>query len=85
MVQLSHPHMTTGETIALIIWSFVDIVTSLLFNILSRFVIAFLLRSKHLVYSDFGAQENKICHCFQLIIILIIVKNKTVSRGKLLK
>ena len=76
--------MTTGETIALIIWSFVDIVTSLLFNILSRFVIAFLLRSKHLVYSDFGAQENKICHCFQLIII-IIVKNKTVSRGKLLK
>ena len=71
MVQLSHPHMTTGETIALVIRSFVGIVTSLLFDMLSRFVIAFLLRSKCLVYSDFVAQENEICHCFQLIIILI--------------
>ena len=71
MVQLSHPHMTTGETIAVVIRSFVGIVTSLLFNMLSRFVIAFLLRSKRLVYSDFVAQENEICHCFQLIIILI--------------
>ena len=46
MVQLSHPYMTTGKTIALTIWTFVSKVMSLLFNILSRFVIAFLPRSK---------------------------------------
>ena len=51
IVQLSHPYMTTGKTIALTIWTFVDRVTSLLFNILSRFVIAFLPRSKHLLIS----------------------------------
>ena len=48
IVQLSHPYMTTGKTIALTIWTFVGKVISLLFNILSRFVIAFLSRSKHL-------------------------------------
>ena len=42
MVQLSHPCMTTGKIIVLTIWTFVNKVTSLLFNILSRFVIAFL-------------------------------------------
>ena len=46
MVQLSHPYMTTGKIIAVIIWIFVGKVVSLLFNILSRFVIAFLPRSK---------------------------------------
>ena len=51
MVQLSHSYMTTGKTIALTIWTFVGKVTSLLFNILSRFVIAFLPRSKHLLIS----------------------------------
>ena len=49
MVQLSHPYMTTGKTIALTIWTFVGKVMSLLFNMLSRFVIAFLPRSKHLL------------------------------------
>ena len=49
MVQLSHLYMTTGKTIALIIWTFVGEVMSLLFNTLSRFVIAFLPRSKHLL------------------------------------
>ena len=49
-VQLSHPYMTTGKTIALTSWTFVGKVTSLLFNMLSRVVIAFLLRSKcHLI------------------------------------
>ena len=48
MVQLSHPYMTTGKTIALMIWTFVGQLISLLFNTLSRFVIAFLPRSKHL-------------------------------------
>ena len=47
MVQFSHPYMTAGKTIALTIWTFVSKVISLLFNILSRFVIAFLPRSKH--------------------------------------
>ena len=51
MVQLSHPYMTTGKAIALTVWIFVGKVISLLFNILSRFVIAFLRRSKHLLIS----------------------------------
>ena len=51
MVQLSHPYMTTVKTIALIIWIFVSKVMSLLFNMLSRFVIAFLQRNKHLLIS----------------------------------
>ena len=47
MVRLSHPYMTTGETIVLTIWTFVGKVMSLLFSILSSFVIAFLPKSKH--------------------------------------
>ena len=50
-VQLSHVYMTTGKTIALTIWTFVGKVMSLLFNTLSRFVIAFLPRSKCLLIS----------------------------------
>ena len=71
IVQLSHPYMTTGKTIALTRWTFVDKVMSLLFNMLSRLVIAFLPRSKPFnfmaavtICSDFGAQENEVCHCF---------------------
>ena len=62
--------MTIGKTIALTRWTFVGKVMSLLFNILSMLVIAFLPRRKHLnfmaavtICSDFGAQENKICNC----------------------
>ena len=70
-VQLSHPYMTTGKTIALTRQTFVGKVKSLLFNILSRLVIAFLPRSKHLLISwlqspsavIFGAQKNKVSHC----------------------
>ena len=51
MVQLFHPYMTTGKTIALTIQAFVGKVMSLLFNTLSRFVIAFLPRIKHLLIS----------------------------------
>ena len=50
-VQLSHPYMTTGKTIALTRWTFVDKVMSLLFNMLSMFVITFLPRSKRLLIS----------------------------------
>ena len=51
MVQLSHPYMTTGKTIALTIWTFVGKVMSLLFNMLSRLVINFLPRRKCLLIS----------------------------------
>ena len=51
IVQLSHPYMTTGKTIALTRWTFVGKVMSLLFNILSRLVITFLPRSKRLLTS----------------------------------
>ena len=51
MVQLLHPYMAAGKTIALTRWTFVGKVMSLLFNMLSRFVIAFLLRSKCLLIS----------------------------------
>ena len=50
-VQLSHPYMTTGKTIALTRWTFVGKVISLLLNMLSRLVITFLSRSKHLLLS----------------------------------
>ena len=72
-VQFSHPYMTTGKTIALTGRTLVGNVMSLLFNMLSRLVIAFLPRSKHLSFnfmaaiticSDFGAPQNKVCHCF---------------------
>ena len=71
MVQLSHPYMTTGKTIPLATQTFVTKIVLLLFNTLSRSVVAFLPKNKCLnfmlavtVHSDFGAQENKICHCF---------------------
>ena len=71
MVQLSDPYMTTEKTIALTRRTFVGKLMSLLFNMLSRLVITFLPRSKCLnfraavtICNDFGAPENKICHCF---------------------
>ena len=51
IVQLSHPYMTTGKTLALTRWTFVGKVMSLLFNMLSRLVITFLPRSKRLLIS----------------------------------
>jgi len=84
MVQLSYPYMTTGQTTTVIIWTFVGKVTSLLLNMVSGFVIAFLPRSKYLliswllisitVCSDFGAQENKICHSFHFSLHLFATK-----------
>ena len=70
MVQCSHPYMTTRKIIALIRYSCQQVM-SLLFNMLSTLVIAFLLRSKCLlisaavtICSDSGDQEIKACHCF---------------------
>ena len=51
IVQLSHPYMTTGKTIALTRWTFVGKVMSLLFNMLSRLVVVFLPRNKHSLIS----------------------------------
>ena len=51
MVQLSHPYMTRGKSIALTRWTFVSKVTSVLFNMLSRLVIAFLPKRKSLLIS----------------------------------
>ena len=51
IVQFSHPYMTTGKTIALTRWTFVDKVMSLLFDVLSRLAITFLPRSNHLLIS----------------------------------
>ena len=73
----SHLYMTTGKAIDMTIQTFVGKVMSLLFNVLFRLVIPFLPRSKHLfmaavtVCSDFGVQENKICHCFHFFPIYL--------------
>ena len=72
IVQLSHPYMTTGKTIALTRWTFVGKKQmSLLFNMVSRLVITFLPRSNCLnfmaavtICSDFRVPQNKVCHCF---------------------
>ena len=72
MVQLSHPYMTTGKTIALTRLTFVGEVMSLLFNMLSRLVIVFLPRSKHLLISWLQSPsavileppKNKVSQCF---------------------
>ena len=72
MVQLLHPYMTTGKTVSLTRQTFVGKVMSLLFNMLSRFIIAFPPKEQVsfnfmaviTICRDFGAQENKVCHCF---------------------
>ena len=71
ILQLSHPYMTTGKTIALTRWTFVGKVMSLLFNMLSRFVITFLPKSKRLLISWLQSPsavilepQNTLSHCF---------------------
>ena len=72
IVQLLHPYTTTGKTIALTWWTFVDKVMCPLFNMLSRLVITLLPRSKHLLISWLQSpsavilepQKNKVWHCF---------------------
>ena len=72
IVQLSHPYMTTGKTIALTRWTFVDKLMSLLFNMLSRLAITCISRSKRLLISWLQSpsavilepQKNKVSHCF---------------------
>ena len=78
MVQLSRPYATTGKTIALTIWTFVSKMMPLLFNMLSRFIIVFLPRSKSFSFVAavtstviFGRQENKVSHCFHCFSIYL--------------
>ena len=78
-VQLSHPYMTTGKTIALTRWTFVGKVISLLFNMLFRLVITFLPRSKCLLISLLQSPsavileppKNKVSHCFHCFSIYL--------------
>ena len=82
LVQISHPNMTTGKTIALTRQTFVVKVMSLFFN-MSRLVITFLPRSLFnfmaavTICSDFGAQENKVCHCFHCFPIYLPCRDGT--------
>ena len=79
MVQLSHPYMTTGKIIALTTQTFIGKVMSLLFNMLSRFVIAFLPRSKHLSFSwlqsmssviwELKKMKSHYFHCFPIYLL----------------
>ena len=71
-VQLSHPYMTTGKAIALTRWTFVGKVISQLFNMLSRLVITFLPRSKHLLISWLQSPSA-------VILELLQIKSDTVS------
>ena len=89
MVQLSHPYVTTGKTIALTIWTFVGKVMSLLFNTPSRFFIAFPPRNVSFnfmtavtIRSAFGAQENKICHCFHSLPLLLNYEERKQKKEK---
>ena len=74
-VQLSHPYRTTGKTTALTRWTFVGKVMSLLLNMLSRLVIAFLSNSKRLLISwlqlpfvvILETKKNKVCHSFHCL------------------
>ena len=84
IVQLSHPYMTTGKTIVLTRWTFVDKVMSLLFNMLSRLVITFLPRSKHVSISWLQSQsavilepQNKISHCFHCFPVYLPLSDGT--------
>ena len=84
MVQLTHPYMTTGKIIALTRQTFVGKLISLLFNMLSKLVIAFLPTSERpqfmtavTICSDFRAPQNKVCHCFHCFPIYLPRNDRT--------
>ena len=85
IVQFSHPYVTTGKTTALMRWTFVGKVMSLLFNMLSRLVITFLPRSKCLLISWLQSPsavileppQNKVSHCFHCFPIYLPLSNET--------
>ena len=77
-VQLSHPYMTTGKTLALTTWTFVDKILSLLFNTLSRFVIAFLPRSMHLLISWLQSRSTVILESKKIKSVTICTVSPTI-------
>ena len=81
VVQLSPPYMTTGKTIALIIQMFVDKVMSLLFNMLSRFIIAFLPRSKYLLISWLQSPSAVIWEPKKIKSVIISIVSPSICHG----
>ena len=81
IVQLSHPYMTTGKTIALTRWTFVGKVMSLLFSMLSRLVIAFLPRSKCLLISRLQSPSAVILEPPKIKSITVSIVSPSVCHG----
>ena len=79
MVQLSHPYMTTGKTIALTRRTFVGKVMSLLFNMLSRLIIAFLPRNKHLLTSGLQPQSAVILEPKKIKSVMVSIVSSSIS------
>ena len=75
IVQLSHPYVTTGKTVALTRWTFFGKVMSLLFNMLSRFVIAFLPRSIHLLILWLQSLSAVILEPKKINLVTLLLKN----------
>ena len=73
IAQFSHPYVTTGKTIALTRWTFVGKVMSLLFNMLSRLVITFLPRCKHLLISWLQSERKVKFEYLRLLIFLLVI------------
>ena len=81
MVQLSHPYMTSGKTIALTRQTFVGKVMSLLFNMLSRFVIAFLRRSKFLLISWLQSPFAAILESRKIKSVIVSIVSPSICHG----
>ena len=77
MVQLSHPYMTTGKTIALTRWTFVKVM-SLLFNMLFKLVIGFLPRSKHLLISWLQSPSAVILECKKIKSVTVSIASPSI-------
>ena len=82
MVQFSHPYMTTGKTIALTKWTFVGKVMSLLFNMLSRLVIAFLPNSKHHLISWLHIKKNSFESVLRWMKLESIIQSEVSQKDK---
>ena len=81
MVQLSHPYMTTGKIIALSMWTFAGKVMSLLFNMLSRFVIAFLPKSKCLLILWLQSQSTVILEPPKINFVIIFTVSPSICHA----
>ena len=78
MVELSHPYMTTGKTTR---WTFMGKLMSLLFNMLSRFVIAFLPRSKHLLISWVQSPSTVILEPMKIKSVTVSIVSPSICHG----